>query len=296
MRRSLVPVRLVMVFLGVVALGIVSWSGCRSTPVTGRRQLLIVPETQEIAMGASAYQELLANETLSTNPKYLEMVQRVGERLAAVADRPDYDWEFRVIASDEQNAFALPGGKVAIYEGILPICENEAGLAVVMAHEIAHALARHGGERMSQAAIANGVQKGVELATREQSEANRNMMLSAYGVASKYGVLLPYSRKQESEADHIGLMLMAKAGYNPEEAPEFWERFSAAHAGQATPEFLSTHPSDDRRAGDLRQLLPKAIEYYAAAPVRYGNGDMLVAPRAGSPSGIVPAGSRSLAP
>ena len=256
-------------------MGLAGWSGCRNAPITGRKQLLIIPEKQEISMGVDAYKEILSKETLSTNEQYIELVNRVGRRIAAVADRPDYDWEFNVIASPQQNAFALPGGKVAIYEGILPICENEAGLAVVMSHEVAHALARHGGERMGTSIIQAAGQKGLDILTRRQGERERKLISQVYGVASQYGAVLPFNREQESEADQIGLQLMARAGYNPEEAPRFWERFSAAGQQQKPVEFLSTHPSDERRAADLRALLPEALELYENAPNRYGTGQSI---------------------
>jgi metalloendopeptidase OMA1, mitochondrial len=250
----------------------IAWLGCRSTPETGRQQLLILPESQEVAMGVTAYREVLAEEALSTNEHYVEMVERVGRNLAAVAGRDDYDWEFNVIRSPQRNAFALPGGKVAFYEGIIPVCQTEAGIAVVMSHEVAHALLRHGGERMSQSAVSTGLGKLVEYGSANREERDRKMIMGAYGTASKYGVMLPYSRKHESEADEVGLMLMAKAGYDPEEAPRFWERFAALKEGDAPPEFASTHPTDARRAADLRALLPKAVEFYARAPERHGSG------------------------
>lgn len=251
--------------------------GCRTTPVTGRKQLLnpLVSEASEVEMGVSAYDDLLKDEKPSTNQHYVEMVERVGRRIAAVAGRPDYQWEFRVIQSDQMNAFCLPGGKVAVYEGILPICETEAGLAVVMSHEIAHATARHGGERMAHNTLASGMQNAIGYMIQDQSQKRRDLVLAAYGVVSQYGGILPYSRKHESEADHIGLIYMAQAGYDPAEAPLFWERFGAAAEG-APLEFLSTHPSHDRRSEELRQLLPKARELYAAAPQKYGQGERLV--------------------
>jgi predicted Zn-dependent protease len=269
-------------------------AGCRSAPVTGRRQMLLMPETQEVSMGLTSYQDLVAKEPASTNRAYIEMVERVGQRIASVADKPDYHWEFRVIASDVQNAFCLPGGKVAVYEGILPICENEAGLAVVMSHEVAHALARHGGERMSQSLAVDGVKQAVSYATQKQDETRREILLKAYGVASEYGVLLPYSRKHELEADHIGLMLMAKAGYDPSEAPRFWQRFATAQQGQKPLEFLSTHPSDAQRASDLESLLPEAMKLYVSAPTRFGLGEGLAAshrpaPPSPSQSAVTPA-------
>lgn len=250
--------------------------GCRSTPITGRRQLLLVPEANEIEMGISAFQETLATESPSTNARWAEMVRRVGSRIAEVAERPDYEWEFQLIASPQMNAFALPGGKVAIYEGILPVCENEAGLAVVMSHEISHALARHGGERMTHQYAVNGLGMLVDLTSRRFAPGSSPRIAQAYGLASKYGFSLPYSRKHESEADHMGMLLMSRAGYDPHEAPLFWERFGRAQANGDRPiEFLSTHPADTRRALDLRQLIPQAMALYKQAPAQLGLGESL---------------------
>ncbi|MCI0361171.1 MAG: M48 family metallopeptidase [Planctomycetaceae bacterium] len=279
-------------------------AGCRSAPVTGRPQMLLLPETQEVSMGLASYQDIVAKEPASTSQAYVDMVERVGQRIAAVAGKPDYHWEFRVIASDVQNAFCLPGGKVAVYEGILPICESEAGLAVVMSHEVAHALARHGGERMSQSLAVDGVKQAVSYATQKQEQTRREILLKAYGVASEYGVILPYSRKHESEADHIGLMLMAKAGYDPSEAPRFWERFALseqtrAQQGDKPLEFLSTHPSDARRASDLTAHLPEAMKLYVSAPTRYGMGEGLAASHRPAPappvqSPVIPASTGAI--
>jgi len=248
---------------------------CRSAPITQRKQMLLLPESQEVTLGLQSYNEILAEEEPSTNQHYIEMVNRVGQRIAQVAGRADYQWEFRVIASDQQNAFCLPGGKVAVYEGILPVCANEAGLAVVMSHEIGHALARHGGERMSQGMVTNALGNAVKYMTQGQEQYNQQLIVGAYGAASKYGVILPFSRKHESEADHIGLILMAKAGYDPNVAPIFWERFAASKNGENPPEFLSTHPADARRAMDLRALLPEALTTYEQTAVKYGMGDPL---------------------
>jgi predicted Zn-dependent protease len=253
----------------------VSWFGCRTTPVTGRKQLLILPESQEIQLGIQAYENVVSKETPSQDEQLAAMVKRVGQRIANVAGRPNYEWEFRLIDSPAQNAFALPGGKVAIYEGILPVCKNEAGLAVVMSHEIAHALARHGGERMSQEALTGGIEQAIGVATENQQERDRELILTVYGAASTYGVLLPYSRQHESEADHIGMMLMARAGYDPREAPRFWERFANSQRGDKPPEFLSTHPADERRASDLRNLLTEAMAQYQATQVKHGIGETI---------------------
>jgi Zn-dependent protease with chaperone function len=288
-------IRLVSSFL-LGALLAALCGGCRTVSMTGRKQLLLVPEASEIQMGVSAFDETLSTETPSQNQHYVQMVQQVGQRISAVADRPDYQWDFRVIASPQMNAFCLPGGKVAVYEGILPVCYNEAGLAVVMSHEIAHALARHGGERMSQGYVVNGVGTAVDKLLQKKEVTQRDKFMQAYGMASQYGVILPYSRKHESEADHMGLMLMAKAGYDPAEAPRFWERFGSMKS-EETVEFMSTHPSDARRASDLAELLPEAMKFYEAAPTKLGSGALIqVSAVAGNSSGGgAPAGSASAA-
>lgn len=252
---------------------VTAWAGCRSTPVTGRRQLLLIPESQEISMGVSAYQEMMQEETPTANARFQQMVDRVGRRIAAVSNRDDFQWEFRVVQSQQQNAFCLPGGKVAVYEGILPVCQNEAGLAVVMSHEIAHALARHGGERMTHSQVSDIGKKVVGAVFNEKSAETQKMILTAYGHVSQYGAILPYSRKHESEADHIGVMLMARAGYDPAEAPRFWRRFGQAKGSGGTSEFFSTHPSDERRAADLEAVLPEARRLYEQAPEKIGIGD-----------------------
>ena len=257
------------VCVGVMA--ILLLDGCKKAPGTARDQFIYISEEKEIALGLSAFREVLANAPLSTDPKQTLLVNKVGRRIAAVANKPNYHWEFAVIKADDQvNAFALPGGKVAIYTGILKFTKTEAGLATVMAHEVAHALQRHGAERYSSGileqiaqvgaiagAAAGGVDPGVAIGA-----------MSAYGV----GVALPNSRKQEAEADFIGLQLMAKAGYDPNEAVDFWERMSGCprkmigrfcfRSNAAVPEFLSTHPSDVTRINQIEAWLPKALQYY----------------------------------
>ncbi len=250
--------------------------GCRTAPITGRPQLMLMPEGQEISLGSQAFQETISTEPVSNNNRLSEMVNRVGQRIANVAGRNDYQWEFRLISSPTQNAFCLPGGKVAIYEGILPVCEDEAGLAVVMSHEIAHALARHGGERMSQNMAVDGAKIVAEKLVGTYAASKKDILMQAYGVGSKYGVLLPYSRKQESEADHIGINLMAQAGYDPSVAPSFWTRFGSLKSGEQTHEFMSTHPADERRAKDLQELMPEANSIYAQAPTKFGKGEPVV--------------------
>lgn len=227
-------------------------------------------------MGQSAFTDVLQKEKVSENVRFQQIVERVGMRIASVSGRTDYQWETKVVASDTQNAFCLPGGKIVVYEGILPICQNEAGLAVVMSHEVAHVLARHGGERMSQTAAVSGAQSLVGFVMRNQEQVNRDIVMRAYGLGSQYGLILPYSRKHELEADQIGLMLMAQAGYDPTEAPRFWTRFGASHQGAKPAEFMSTHPSDQRRAADLEKQLPQALQYYTATPDHVGLGETLV--------------------
>jgi predicted Zn-dependent protease len=261
--------------LGMTGLGIAN-CGCRTAPMTGRRQLMLVPEGKEITLGATAFEETVGSQPLSTNQHASEMLNRVGNRIAAVSGRSDYKWEFKLLASAEQNAFCLPGGKVAFYEGILPVCEDEAGLAVVMSHEVAHALARHGGERMSQNMGVEGAKMMVDRIAKSRLPDHSGKILQAYGVASKYGVLLPYSRRQESEADHIGIMLMSEAGYDPTVAPAFWQRFGNLKSGEKQPEFLSTHPADARRAQDLMALMDKASQIYSTAKTKYGSGERLI--------------------
>ena len=255
--------------------GLFFFVGCQSVPMTERKRLLVMSEQRENEMGLSAYQDVLKAEPVSKNEKYVELVRRVGERIAAVANRPDFKWEFNVIESETQNAFCLPGGKVAVYTGLLPVCQDEAGLAVVMSHEVAHAIARHGGERMTYQTAQNLGKSAMGMVLQKQEEQQKQIVLTAYGAASQYGVILPYSRKHELEADHIGIMLMAKAGYDPSSAPGFWERFSSAKQGEAPMEFLSTHPSDARRASALRELLPEAMQNYEAAAQRYGMGEAI---------------------
>ena len=258
-----------------VAFGGLSCCGCQTAPFTNRRSLVLIPESREIALGATAFQETLAEENISSNQRLTEMVNRVGTRIAKASGRTDYGWEFKLIASATQNAFALPGGKVAIYEGILPVCQNEAGLAVVMSHEVAHAIARHGGERMTKSGVADFVGTAISTIATAQIPDRSEQLMQAYGVVSKYGVLLPYTRLQETEADHIGVMLMAQAGYDPTVAPAFWRRFGEVKGAQQS-EWISTHPSDERRAADLLALMDQASSLYAGARTKFGLGERII--------------------
>jgi predicted Zn-dependent protease len=238
---------------------------CTTAPYTGRRQLMIMTASEETQLGLQAYKEVLAESRLSSNSSLTEMVRRCGNRIAAVAERPDFEWEFNVIADPQANAFALPGGKVAFYEGILPICKDETGVAVVMGHEVAHAIARHGGERISTAMV---TQFGVETAAAMlggDDPQTQEIVRAGLGIGAHVGVTLRYSREHESEADYIGLMLMAKAGYDPRVAPGFWKRMAAQSPGSAGFEWLSTHPHHDTRVEQLEGWLPEAIKHYEAS-------------------------------
>lgn len=261
----------VRVMAGVwVATGIMGLllTGCGSVPVTGRSQLNFIPEGQEMQLGLSEFDKLKKSTPISKDPALNAMVKRVGERIAAVAkaDMPNAQWEFVVFESKEANAFCLPGGKVGIYTGILPITKDEAGLATVMGHEVAHAVARHGGERMSQAIGLQMLGVGVSAATRESKY--RDMITAGYGMGSQLAVALPHSRMQEAEADEMGLVYMAKAGYRPSEAIGFWQRFGEYNRAQGgdTAWFLRTHPTDQQRVENLQRLLPKAEAVYRPAP------------------------------
>ncbi len=237
-------------------------AGCTTVPVTGRRQLSLVSEAQEASLGLQAYREILSKAQIVTSGPEVEMVRRAGSRIAAVADDPGFQWEFNLVRDDATaNAFCLPGGKVAVYTGILPLTQTEEGLATVMGHEIAHAIARHGGERISQQMTVETLGIALEAGLAKSSEGTRTAALAAFGVGSSVGVLLPFSRKHESEADEIGLIYMARAGYDPRPAADFWRRM-AAKGGAKPPEFLSTHPGDETRIADLKALLPRALREY----------------------------------
>jgi predicted Zn-dependent protease len=241
--------------------------GCATVPETGRKELILIPESQELALGVKSYREILSKSKLSQDQKMGEMVRRIGGNVARVTSRDypiakDYQWEFNVIEDEKTpNAFALPGGKIAVYTGILKYTQNEAGLATVISHEVAHALARHGGERMSQVLLAQLGEAALNTAVKDQSPAAVTAINIGYGVVTTVGVLLPYSRLQESEADHIGLILMAKAGYDPREAIGFWERMAKA-GGTKPPAFLSTHPTDEKRIAQIKEWVPEALKYY----------------------------------
>lgn len=238
-------------------IGLFLIAACQTVQQTGRSQFIVVSEAQERQLGEDAYKETLGKERLSGRSDWQAQLRRVGQRIAAVAEKSDYKWEFNLLQGKEVNAFALPGGKVAFWEGIMPIAQDDNGVAVIMGHEIAHALARHGAERMSQAMGAQAIGQVLSIGVGKASPAMREDVLKAYGLGATVGVLLPWGRTQESEADRIGLTLMAKAGYDPAAAVAFWERMSKV-AGDKPPEFLSTHPSDTTRINQIREWIPEA--------------------------------------
>jgi predicted Zn-dependent protease len=247
----------------VVAAGFTAlFSGCGTVPVTGRSQLNLMSSGEEMQLGLSAFEETKKQVPVSKDAQLNAMVQRVGQRIAAVAskDMPEAQWEFVVFESKDANAFCLPGGKVGIYTGILPITKDEAGLATVMGHEIAHAVARHGGERMSQAMVIQGGGNLLGLGLQNTDPRWQAAASLAYGVGTKLGAELPHSRAQESEADRIGLTYMAQAGYPPEAAVDFWKRFGEFNKQQGgdTPWFLRTHPLDETRVKQLQGWIPEA--------------------------------------
>lgn len=248
-----------IVFWGLLALIV---AGCQNVPVTGRKQLQMVSEQQEMRMGLTSFKEILEKEKLSHDPAINERVQRVGARIAAATGRSDYAWEFKVIDNEKvQNAFCLPGGKVAVYTGLLAVVQDDAGLAAVIGHEVAHAIARHGGERLSQEMLVAGLTVAAVVATSDSK--NRNLYAGLLGAGAAVGFLLPYSRLHESEADRMGLIYMAKAGYDPRAALNLWQRMAEAGKDKAKPpEFLSTHPADETRIREIQRWLPEALNYY----------------------------------
>lgn len=263
----------------IIAMGtILLLMACSEVAFTGRSQIKFIPDAEINSLSFAQYDQFLSeNKVVRTGPQ-AEMVRRVGNdiRLAAEtyyranglsAQLESFEWEFNLVQDDLVNAFAMPGGKTVVYTGILDVAQGEDGLAVIMGHEVAHALAHHGNERMTQGLIAQGLTTTLDVALSEKPAVTRSLLLTAAGVVTQVGVMLPFSRKHESEADEIGLYLMAMAGYNVNEAAPFWERMQAG-GGQAPPEFLSTHPSPGNRSANLRNLVPRAKEYAARYPVR----------------------------
>ncbi|MEZ4599722.1 MAG: M48 family metallopeptidase [Syntrophotaleaceae bacterium] len=247
-------------------------SACASVPVTERQQLNLVPESTMVSASQDQYQEFLQNHEVIRNTPESEMVKRVGQNIRQAVEEfmarrgesgelAGYNWEFNLIASEEVNAFAMPGGKVAIFSGILPIAQNEAGLATIMGHEVAHVIARHGSERMSQQLITQMGGQALSALLATQPQTAQTLWMQVFGVGAQVGVMLPYSRLQESEADYLGLIFMAMAGYDPRAAVDVWQRM-AQLGGAGVPEFLSTHPADQTRIREIQEKLPEALQYY----------------------------------
>jgi len=248
--------------LGIILPLVILLTACAKTPYTQRSQLMLISQAEENQLGIDAFQQVLSEEKVSRDPTLQQTVDRIGRRIANKAGRDDFQWQFVVLDNDKTvNAFALPGGKVAVYTGMFPVARTEGGLAAVMAHEVGHVLARHGGERLSQGLVAQMGATAVQAGMAGSNPAVVQGVMTAYGLGANVGVLLPYSRLQESEADRIGLILMAEAGYDPREAVHLWERMAREDGGRP-PEFLSTHPSPAQRIQDLNQQMPNALGRY----------------------------------
>jgi metalloendopeptidase OMA1, mitochondrial len=251
----------------IAVLVCVGITACQTVPITGRSQLLLLSEADEMQMGIQSYREVVQKAKLSTDPATNDMVKRVGTRIAAATGRTDLPWEFVVIEDRQANAFALPGGKVAVYTGILPITKDETGLATVLGHEVAHAVARHGAERMSQGLLVQVGLAGTMVALSKRDPKTVQTVGALLGAGAAVGLILPWSRSQESEADHLGLIYMAKAGYDPRAARDLWIRMAEASQGHdRPPEFLSTHPSETTRIKQIEAWLPEASQYYRPEP------------------------------
>jgi len=259
-------------------IGSMGLAGCETNPYTGRSQLLMTSVGQEMQMGMQAYDQIRADPTvkLSQDPRETEPVKRVAARIIEAAKRSKYgemakqfQWDVTVIKDDKTaNAFALPGGKTAVYTGLFPVAKTEAGVAAVMGHEVVHALARHGAERMSQGQLTNAA---LQMAGAAIGASGGNLMLghatmAALGVGAQVGVLLPFSRKHESEADYVGILLAADAGYDPRESVGLWERMAQLSSGGGPGEFWSTHPSHDTRIDQLKSWMPEAMAIYQKKP------------------------------
>ncbi len=248
--------------------------GCATVPITGRRQLSIVSRSEILSISAENYNELISKAVISKDEKDKALVTAVGKRIAKAAELfltdnglsdeiQDYNWEFNVIDDDETiNAACLPGGKIVVYSGIIPVAENEEGLAVVLGHEVAHAIAKHGAERVSQQIMLEYGREKLSQVLAEKSQKTQDIIIKSFGLGTSLGVLMPYSRLHEREADRIGLILMARAGYDPRSAVPFWERMQKLGGGEI-PEFLSTHPATQNRIDTIESLLPEALEYYS---------------------------------
>lgn len=251
--------RMLMLALLSSGLGVGLLVGCYTVPVTGRNAMVLLPQSEEFALGMQAYNDVRSNTPISRDTALIRRVETIGKKLAAASDAPHWPWEFTVFDKDTPNAWCLPGGKIGVYSGLMRYVYTDGELATVLAHEIGHAVARHGAERLSQQMV---VAAGGAIVTGSVSDKNVETAKVAYGIGSELFIMLPYSRAQEYEADEIGIMYMARAGFDPREALVFWERFRhLSHAGDV-PEWFSTHPTDEKRIARLKELLPKALAEY----------------------------------
>ena len=246
---------------------------CATVPISGRKQLNIIPDSQILSMSFQQYDSFLKENRPSGNNAEAMMVKKVGRSIQRAVEKyfadkgmaqvlNGYQWEFNLVDQDQVNAWCMPGGKVVVYTGLLPVAQDETGLAVVMGHEIAHAVAKHGSERMSQGLIAQMGGIALSKALEEKPDSTKLLWTTVFGLGTQFGIMLPYSRMHESEADHLGLIFMAMAGYDPRKAVQFWERMASQKGGKTPPEFLSTHPSDRTRIKDIEELIPDAMTYY----------------------------------
>lgn len=261
-------VRWWVLILAALYMGYYYFSHQETVPVTGRHQLVDISPEQEAALGYQSYQEVLHSENVVQGGPVVDQVRGIGQRIVEAAHKlapqapwDTYQWEFNVIQSDQANAFCLPGGKVAVYTGIIPIVQNGNALAIVMGHEIAHAIARHGAERMAQQKLVQIGTVAAGVSTSDMDARQQQMVMAALGAGLQYGVMLPFSRDHESEADHMGLLFAAAACFDPREAPKLWERMGQ-QGGQRPPEFASTHPSGETRIRQLNAWMPEAIKAY----------------------------------
>ena len=254
-----------LMLLFAIGAAVYYFANQETVPLTGRKQLRTMKPAQEMQLGLQSYKQILADNggNVMQSGQEVDLVRSIGARIARAAapEDPGFDWAFNVIDSPQANAFALPGGYTAVYTGLLPVAQNEDGLAVVMGHEVAHALAHHGAGRMAQQNMQRIVGAGVSMGAGGMDYGAQRAVMGVFGGISQYGFALPFSRKHESEADYIGLVLVARACYDPREAPMLWERMGAA-GGQTPPEFQSTHPSPDTRVNDFKTWMPEAIEIY----------------------------------
>jgi metalloendopeptidase OMA1, mitochondrial len=238
-------------------------AACATAPITGRSQIILLPEGAEMQMGLDAYRQILAKSQVSSDAAHTAQVTRVGERIAQATGRADYRWEFKVIESPQVNAFCLPGGKVGVYTGILPLTQDDAGLAAVVGHEVAHAVARHGGERVSQGLLVQSGLVATQVALARNDPRTVQAVTAMLGAGTTVGLILPWSRTQESEADRLGLVYMAKAGYHPQAARDLWVRMAEASRGkERPPELLSTHPAPATRIRQIEGWIPEALQQY----------------------------------